>query len=209
MPAPFPPQKTGRGTSRGSLRTASFLTRILEDLLKLNVAPLAVFQMLKSMCAGQRLASEPQDPAAVSLPTSSETRGQLGCSLPVTQAAGWRGPGGGQCQAQQAKPSVTRPFCRSSPMTHWTHPRALPFGAVPSIGSNASLESRFGSDGGRMGAPTRPKQARPHLTQPLLTSTHAFMPQTQGQDCFGSYSHSCVHSSGSGQAEALSYNHLP
>uniref|UniRef100_A0A8C9GVJ8 MZT2A protein n=1 Tax=Piliocolobus tephrosceles TaxID=591936 RepID=A0A8C9GVJ8_9PRIM len=50
--------------------------KILVDLLKLNVAPLAVFQMLKSMCAGQRLASEPQDPAAVSLPTSTvpETR---------------------------------------------------------------------------------------------------------------------------------------
>ncbi|XP_063451430.1 uncharacterized protein LOC100980778 isoform X2 [Pan paniscus] len=53
--------------------------KILVDLLKLNVAPLAVFQMLKSMCAGQRLASEPQDPAAVSLPTSSvpETRGTV------------------------------------------------------------------------------------------------------------------------------------
>ncbi|ELK26266.1 Mitotic-spindle organizing protein 2A [Myotis davidii] len=52
--------------------------KILVDLLKLNVAPLAVFQMLKSMCAGQRLASEPQDPAAVSLPTSSvpEARGR-------------------------------------------------------------------------------------------------------------------------------------
>ncbi|XP_024413282.2 mitotic-spindle organizing protein 2B isoform X2 [Desmodus rotundus] len=50
--------------------------KILVDLLKLNVAPLAVFQMLKSMCAGQRLASEPQDSAAVSPPTSSmpETR---------------------------------------------------------------------------------------------------------------------------------------
>ncbi|XP_046496986.1 mitotic-spindle organizing protein 2A-like [Equus quagga] len=50
--------------------------KILLDLLKLNVAPLAVFQMLKSMCAGQRLPSESQAPAAVSLPTSSapETR---------------------------------------------------------------------------------------------------------------------------------------
>ncbi|XP_013836907.1 mitotic-spindle organizing protein 2B isoform X2 [Sus scrofa] len=50
--------------------------KILVDLLKLNVAPLAVFQMLKSMCAGQRLASEPQDPVAVPLPTTSvpETR---------------------------------------------------------------------------------------------------------------------------------------
>ncbi|XP_046277051.1 mitotic-spindle organizing protein 2B isoform X2 [Marmota monax] len=52
--------------------------KILVDLLNLNVAPLAVFQMLKSMCAGQRLASDPQDPLALSLPTSgvSETRGQ-------------------------------------------------------------------------------------------------------------------------------------
>uniref|UniRef100_A0A8C9PJY0 Mitotic-spindle organizing protein 2B n=1 Tax=Spermophilus dauricus TaxID=99837 RepID=A0A8C9PJY0_SPEDA len=65
--------------------------KILVDLLNLNVAPLAVFQMLKSMCAGQRLASDPQDPLALSLPTSgvSETRGQspgsvatLGSALP-------------------------------------------------------------------------------------------------------------------------------
>uniref|UniRef100_A0A5F9DEC8 Mitotic spindle organizing protein 2B n=1 Tax=Oryctolagus cuniculus TaxID=9986 RepID=A0A5F9DEC8_RABIT len=50
--------------------------KILVDLLNLNVAPLAVFQMLKSMCAGQRLASEPPDPAALSLPASGvpETR---------------------------------------------------------------------------------------------------------------------------------------
>ncbi|XP_059265017.1 mitotic-spindle organizing protein 2B isoform X2 [Mustela nigripes] len=50
--------------------------KILVDLLKLNVAPLAVFQMLKSMCAGQRLAGEAQDPTSVSLPASSvpETR---------------------------------------------------------------------------------------------------------------------------------------
>ncbi|KAM7234651.1 hypothetical protein CapIbe_014809 [Capra ibex] len=50
--------------------------KILLDLLKLNVAPLAVFQMLKSMCAGQRAASDSQDPAAAPLPTPSvpETR---------------------------------------------------------------------------------------------------------------------------------------
>nr|XP_044988216.1 mitotic-spindle organizing protein 2B isoform X3 [Jaculus jaculus] len=47
--------------------------KILVDLLNLNVAPIAVYQMLKSMCAGQRLASDGQDPASVSLPTS-ETR---------------------------------------------------------------------------------------------------------------------------------------
>ncbi|XP_019062525.1 mitotic-spindle organizing protein 2B, partial [Fukomys damarensis] len=62
---------------RGADSLSTFvLARILVDLLNLNVAPLAVFQMLKSMCAGQRLASDPQDPAAVSLPSSSvpETR---------------------------------------------------------------------------------------------------------------------------------------
>ncbi|XP_055976691.1 mitotic-spindle organizing protein 2B isoform X1 [Sorex fumeus] len=45
--------------------------KILVDLLKLNVAPLAVFQMLKSMCAGQRLASETPDPAAAPAPAAA------------------------------------------------------------------------------------------------------------------------------------------
>lgn len=34
-----------------------FSSRILLDLLRMNVAPLAIFQMLRSMCAGQRVAS--------------------------------------------------------------------------------------------------------------------------------------------------------
>ncbi|XP_059732165.1 mitotic-spindle organizing protein 2 isoform X2 [Bos taurus] len=57
--------------------------KILVDLLKLNVAPLAVFQMLKSMCAGQRVASDSQDPTAAPLPTPSvpETRGTLEMQL--------------------------------------------------------------------------------------------------------------------------------
>lgn len=38
--------------------SAPFLPRILLDLLRMNVAPLAIFQMLRSMCAGQRLATE-------------------------------------------------------------------------------------------------------------------------------------------------------
>lgn len=32
------------------------LARIIVDLLKMNVAPQAVFQTLKAMCAGQRVA---------------------------------------------------------------------------------------------------------------------------------------------------------
>ncbi|XP_075034800.1 mitotic-spindle organizing protein 2B isoform X3 [Mixophyes fleayi] len=54
--------------------------RILVDLLKMNVAPLAVFQMLKSMCAGHRLT----DPVSVEtnatslMTTHSDTR-ELSC----------------------------------------------------------------------------------------------------------------------------------
>ncbi|NXD38172.1 MZT2A protein, partial [Copsychus sechellarum] len=48
--------------------------RVLLDLLRMNVAPLAVFQVLKSMCAGQRLPPGPEGgPAA---PMSSDTRGR-------------------------------------------------------------------------------------------------------------------------------------
>ncbi|XP_070131471.1 mitotic-spindle organizing protein 2B isoform X9 [Equus caballus] len=63
--------------------------KILLGLLKLNVAPLAVFQMLNSMCAGQRLPSECQAPAAVSLPTLSapETRVSSSCG-PTSNSAG-------------------------------------------------------------------------------------------------------------------------
>ncbi|XP_018877491.3 mitotic-spindle organizing protein 2A isoform X2 [Gorilla gorilla gorilla] len=86
--------------------------KILVDLLKLNVAPLAVFQMLKSMCAGQRLASEPQDPAAVSLPTSSvpETRGRnkgsaaLGGALALAERSNHEG----SSQRMPRQPSATR-----------------------------------------------------------------------------------------------------
>ncbi|XP_066116023.1 mitotic-spindle organizing protein 2B isoform X2 [Saccopteryx bilineata] len=86
--------------------------KILVDLLKLNVAPLAVFQMLKSMCAGQRLASEPQDPATVSLPTSSmpETRGRnkggtaLGGGPALAERSSWEG----SSQRMPRQPSATR-----------------------------------------------------------------------------------------------------
>ncbi|KAG8521945.1 LOW QUALITY PROTEIN: Mitotic-spindle organizing protein 2B, partial [Galemys pyrenaicus] len=98
--------------------------KILVDLLKLNVAPLAVFQMLKSMCAGQRLASEAQDPVAMTLPTSSlpEIRGQswAWCSLAAGSDTGgevWAVPG-----TALAWPSVTRPALgtdtQASSLTH-------------------------------------------------------------------------------------------
>ncbi|XP_028904461.1 mitotic-spindle organizing protein 2-like isoform X1 [Ornithorhynchus anatinus] len=54
--------------------------KILVDLLKLNVAPLAVFQMLRSMCAGQRLQPEGPRPEGAAPPgppaAHPETRGR-------------------------------------------------------------------------------------------------------------------------------------
>ncbi|XP_048354271.1 mitotic-spindle organizing protein 2A-like isoform X2 [Sphaerodactylus townsendi] len=49
--------------------------KILLDLLRMNVAPAAIFQMLRSMCAGQRLAAEgapelAREPQLISAKTS-------------------------------------------------------------------------------------------------------------------------------------------
>uniref|UniRef100_H0UUS4 Mitotic spindle organizing protein 2B n=1 Tax=Cavia porcellus TaxID=10141 RepID=H0UUS4_CAVPO len=86
--------------------------KILVDLLNLNVAPLAVFQMLKSMCAGQRLASDAQDPAAMSLPTTSvpETRGRNrgGPALGGVPTLVERSSREGSSQRMPRQPSATR-----------------------------------------------------------------------------------------------------
>ncbi|KAM9622691.1 mitotic-spindle organizing protein 2B isoform 2-T2 [Trichechus inunguis] len=86
--------------------------KILVDLLKLNVAPLAVFQMLKSMCAGQRLASEPADPTALPLPAASvsETRGRNKGSTPLSGAPALaeRSSREGASQRMPRQPSATR-----------------------------------------------------------------------------------------------------
>ncbi|KAM6058953.1 mitotic-spindle organizing protein 2-like isoform 4-T8 [Chlamydotis macqueenii] len=50
--------------------------RVLLDLLRMNVAPLAVFQVLKSMCVGQRLPPGPEGgPSAAPAPLPADTRG--------------------------------------------------------------------------------------------------------------------------------------
>ncbi|XP_048173334.1 mitotic-spindle organizing protein 2-like isoform X4 [Corvus hawaiiensis] len=48
--------------------------RVLLDLLRMNVAPLAVFQVLKSMCAGQRLPPGPEGGPAAPAPIPADTR---------------------------------------------------------------------------------------------------------------------------------------
>ncbi|KAM9100282.1 mitotic-spindle organizing protein 2B isoform X4 [Sarcophilus harrisii] len=84
--------------------------KILVDLLKLNVAPLAVFQMLKSMCAGQRLAVEAPGPEGVgsALPPSTlpEARGRnKSCG---TAVLGERGGREGSSQRMPRQPSASR-----------------------------------------------------------------------------------------------------
>ncbi|XP_066459272.1 mitotic-spindle organizing protein 2B-like [Eleutherodactylus coqui] len=64
--------------------------KIIVDLLKMNVAPLAVFQMLKSMCAGHRLtdpASAEANPVPL-LTTHSDTRGRNKLNPPTTSSQG-------------------------------------------------------------------------------------------------------------------------
>lgn len=65
---------------------------MLLDLLRMNVAPLAVFQVLKSMCAGQRLPPAPEagpPPSAAPAPLPADTRGRQ------LAGAGWGGNDGG------------------------------------------------------------------------------------------------------------------
>lgn len=88
------------------------LFRILLDLLKMNVAPLAVYQMLKSMCAGHRSA----DPASteshsallpVALP-ESRGRNKPHPSGSGAQAAAERSSREGSSQRVPRQPSASR-----------------------------------------------------------------------------------------------------
>ncbi|TFK02276.1 mitotic-spindle organizing protein 2B-like isoform X3 [Terrapene carolina triunguis] len=78
--------------------------RLLLDLLRMNVAPLAVFQMLKSLCAGQRPA--PSGPAE----TGPETRGRnkTNSSVSGTQGLAERCSREGSVQRMPRQPSTSR-----------------------------------------------------------------------------------------------------
>ncbi|NXC82955.1 MZT2A protein, partial [Cercotrichas coryphoeus] len=82
--------------------------RVLLDLLRMNVAPLAVFQVLKSMCAGQRLPPGPEGgPAA---PMSGDTRGRNKTSSAVSgsQILAERSSREGSAQRMPRQPSASR-----------------------------------------------------------------------------------------------------
>ncbi|XP_063774067.1 mitotic-spindle organizing protein 2B-like [Pseudophryne corroboree] len=86
--------------------------RILVDLLKMNVAPLAVFQMLKSMCAGHRLIDPiSADANSTSLLAShSDTRGRNKLNPPTSssQGAAERSNREGSSQRVPRQPSASR-----------------------------------------------------------------------------------------------------
>ncbi|XP_006894636.1 PREDICTED: mitotic-spindle organizing protein 2B-like [Elephantulus edwardii] len=86
--------------------------KILVDLLKMNVAPLAVFQMLKSMCAGRGLASEPMESTALLLPAAgvAETRGRNkgSATLGGTSGLAERNSREGASQRMPRQSSATR-----------------------------------------------------------------------------------------------------
>ncbi|XP_071424494.1 mitotic-spindle organizing protein 2B-like [Pithys albifrons albifrons] len=84
--------------------------RVLLDLLRMNVAPLAVFQVLKSMCAGQRLPPGPEGGPAAPVPLPSDTRGRNKTSSAVTgtQVLAERSSREGSAQRMPRQPSASR-----------------------------------------------------------------------------------------------------
>ncbi|XP_053313541.1 mitotic-spindle organizing protein 2B-like [Spea bombifrons] len=86
--------------------------KIMVDLLKMNVAPLAVFQMLKSMCAGHRIAdAAPAESLSSLLPAShAEAKGRIKQNPPsnVTQGPLERGNRDGATQRMPRQPSAGR-----------------------------------------------------------------------------------------------------
>ncbi|KAM6125590.1 mitotic-spindle organizing protein 2B-like isoform 1-T1 [Phoenicopterus ruber ruber] len=85
--------------------------RVLLDLLRMNVAPLAVFQVLKSMCAGQRLPPGPEggSPAAPApLPADTRGRNKTSSAVSGTQVLAERSSREGSAQRMPRQPSASR-----------------------------------------------------------------------------------------------------
>ncbi|NXF12718.1 MZT2A protein, partial [Smithornis capensis] len=80
------------------------------DLLRMNVAPLAVFQVLKSMCAGQRLPPGPEGGPAGPGPLPADSRGRNKTSSAVggTQVLAERSSREGSAQRMPRQPSASR-----------------------------------------------------------------------------------------------------
>ncbi|XP_069722825.1 mitotic-spindle organizing protein 2B-like [Phaenicophaeus curvirostris] len=83
--------------------------RVLLDLLRMNVAPLAVFQVLKSMCAGQRLPPGHEGPPATApVPADSRGRNKSTSAVGGTQVLADRSSREGSAQRMPRQPSASR-----------------------------------------------------------------------------------------------------
>ncbi|KAM8828346.1 mitotic-spindle organizing protein 2 isoform 3-T3 [Spinachia spinachia] len=77
--------------------------KIIVDLLKMNVAPQAVFQTLKAMCAGQRVAEGSGESSTIAMaPAEVRVRSSKGGAAPGERSREASG------QRAQRQPSATR-----------------------------------------------------------------------------------------------------
>ncbi|XP_051829255.1 mitotic-spindle organizing protein 2B-like isoform X2 [Antechinus flavipes] len=132
--------------------------KILVDLLKLNVAPLAVFQMLKSMCAGQRLATEAPGPEGMgsalppsALPEAREGKTGAGPAGPCF-SSGPR-PSPRQAAAAATQTGLGSPAAVGSPLPHRAPGRNKSSGT-------AVLGERGGREGSSQRMPRQPSASR-------------------------------------------------
>ncbi|KAM3663438.1 mitotic-spindle organizing protein 2-like isoform 1-T1 [Ammospiza maritima maritima] len=123
--------------------------RVLLDLLRMNVAPLAVFQVLKSMCAGQRLPPAAESGPAAPAPIPADSRGTRRAGA----ERGGRGPSPGSSRAEPPEhgrsPPAPGPALRPlRPGTRLALPRARaaagrgPRAARPSPGGGSARGAR-------------------------------------------------------------------
>ncbi|XP_041325055.1 mitotic-spindle organizing protein 2B-like [Pyrgilauda ruficollis] len=82
--------------------------RVLLDLLRMNVAPLAVFQVLKSMCAGQRLPPAAESGPAAPAPIGPLRRNKTSSAVSGSQILAERSSREGSAQRMPRQPSASR-----------------------------------------------------------------------------------------------------
>ncbi|XP_044295323.1 mitotic-spindle organizing protein 2B [Varanus komodoensis] len=140
--------------------------RILLDLLRMNVAPLAVFQMLRSMCAGQRLAGaeaapEPvREPPLVSAKTSK-------LPAPLSFSSVLRPP-----RIRVTKAVVYSPAAACSPLSQGPpgsfqfscclfSPFAGRMRTISAAAANQALSDHSGREGSGQRVPRQPSASRP------------------------------------------------
>ncbi|XP_068957023.1 mitotic-spindle organizing protein 2B-like isoform X1 [Petaurus breviceps papuanus] len=130
--------------------------KILVDLLKLNVAPLAVYQMLKSMCAGQRLAMDPAGPESMgsALPPSTLPEAREGSFVSAKNSKNPTAPSFSSALRPSPRPAAAAAAAALCP----PHSHRAP-GRNKSSGP-AMLGERGGREGSSQRMPRQPSASR-------------------------------------------------